>query len=566
MKSKFNILAIFFCCLKLTVSAQQMPVILHFTEVPSLINPAYTGYSGFSEIDLLYKKLWIGIPGTTESQFVNLQTFFPTYQIGIGFKLSNDINNFLGYTCGAANLAYRIRIRKDQHVSLGLAPTISFHRIYFDRLTAEDPYENTILERAENTSIFDLDFGFSYNWNNFNVGFAALQGLKGRGIFQTEIKGNSLIFNHIRHFQAMSSYQINLTHPDWKLKPAIIVYSPQGQKSLWAIAFEASYQEKVTFTPVLLPQTAAGIKTGMLLDNQLKLGYAFELPFTGILNITGPTHEIMLGYRFGKLFKSSRENEILADLKKVRNQSKKNTRLIEKAANDSSNLKKQFYKELKKIRLDQEKMISKIKRNIDQNQDSSQLMAIQEKFNRLKQDYAQNISLLKQQISHSSDSSSLYALQNELEEIQQQSRQRFKTLENLLQQNDSLHQNIMKYQQAVTDLQVVIRDVQISLQDSLDPVQLKTDYYAVIGAFKTMKYAKIFQHGIRKLLNINGTVLSKIQDQKEYFVVYCAKTTHYQENIKKLDIYKRRILLYEVSGYLGEGIHEPIIMEENENE
>ncbi len=538
------------------LEAQQLPVILNFSEAPSIINPAFAGYNGFSEVDILYKKLWMGIPGSSESQIFNVHTFIKPHRIGLGFKVTNDINNFLGYTGATANLSYLIPVSENSGVRVGLAPSFSFHRIYFDRLKADDPYEEIILERAENASIFDVDFGVGYYTEKFSIGLAVLQMVNGSANFKTEETGKILRYSHLRHFHLMSTYKLKLPTPYWNLQPEFFAYSPQGLKSLMGVALKAIYKDQFSIAPTYTHEVSIGAKVGVVLDKQFKLNYAVDLPTTAIKNVAKPSHEITIGYRFGKHFKESREQQILEELKLMEKETTRRfDQMDELIQKDTAEINRKIREQITLLNATEPSRLDQLDQKLSSpvTQDSLQLQELIRKElenYRLENTEAQEkIEELSKAVDTIPTSQSYI---HEIEEFKQENLRQRALIEQMIKKSDSINADIMLYKSLVMDLEGVIRDVQLALVDSINPAVLQTEFYQILGAFKTHKYARIFQRGIKRQFDINGTIKNAYQGNKEYFVVYAAITEKLKVHAEQLDIYKRRILLYEYHGFVEE--------------
>lgn len=534
-----------------TARAQQIPAISQFYLQPFFVNPSYAGYSGFLELSALYKKQWSGIPGAPEDQMLSFSGFLPDQHLGIGLLLRNEVNNFLGNTSIAMAFSYHLTVAENHKIRFGISPKVSFHRIYFDRLTAEDPYESTILERTENASVFDGDFGMSYTFGGLNIGFAAQNIMQSNMIFQTEEKSRQLVISQIRHFNVTASYRVPV-HPYWDLQPGIEVYSVQGLKSTVEGSVTGMYKDMLWAGVHYRAEAAAGMSLGVLVDNTLTFSYHYEYPVSAINKIAKDSHEILLTFRFGAKKAMEKEAEMLRAIDRLSAENKEQYALINSRFNDSdvsmSELIQQKMDSMKQV---QDQQMEILMTDIRKASKDSVFIAQQvaEKLDAYRAQSNKNVQDLETMTLHADSLPHSFELLKDINELKKENEEQFALIRNLISVNDSLQNDVRLYNETVADLEGVIRAVQLSLEDSLSPVNLHSDYYEVIGAFKTFKYAKLFQRGVRRDHRISSTIVSQVRDKKEYFVVYAAKTEALETVLLEIEQYKRKMLLYEIHGF-----------------
>ena len=534
----------------LKTNAQQIPNLMHYYENPSFINPSFAGNTGYSEAYLLYKKLLVGVPGTFETQLFNVHTYLPKYKLGLGFKINNDVNNFLGHTRSSFDISYKITLNQYNSISFGLSPTVSFHRIHFDRLKAENPYEPIILERGENTSIFDTDFGFNYRNRYLTIGFAAIQLLNQNALLQTEEKNKNIYYRHVRHFHFGMQYRYSLGATPWAFEPGVFVFSPQGQESLISASAKAYFKDVAWVSGHYLHETSVGIKTGIRIDDQFLLSYFFEMPTTQLQKLGHLSHEIMIGFQFGKTKREAVKQKAVTKLARVR---KKNAddEFIEKLVENDTLSFSDLQEKISQLKVTQQEQYDEINAGSSfAPADTRQIKNfIEEELNKYRRENSDN---LKEIESIEAMADSLPAnndIHREIYKLRQENLLQSKLIDELISRSDSMAMNMAVYEQNLKNLELVIRDIQLSLKDTLSPVNINSNAYKVIGGFKTLKYAKIFQREVKRKFSINSAVTNVYKDENEYFIVHAVNNELLQDNQEDIEMYMRRIQLYEVHNF-----------------
>ena len=525
-------------------NAQQIPNLMHYYENPAFINPAFTGHSGYSEAYLLYKKLLVGIPGTFETQFFNVHTFIPKYRLGVGFRLNNDVNNFIGHTRSSFDVSYKIPLDEQHAISFGLSPTFSFHRIHFDRLKADNPYETVILERAENTSIFDTDFGFNYRNKNLTLGFAALQLFNKNAILQTEEKESNIYYRHLRHFHLGIQYKYNIGATPWAFEPGAFLFSPQGQTSLMAASAKAYYKDVAWISGHYVHDASVGLKTGFRIDNQFIVSYFFEIPTTPLNQLGNLSHEMMIGFQFGKNKRDNTEQKLANKLKEIKEQ--KIASELERLSTQDTAAYTTLQEKIDEVKTQQEQSYDLVDKEYLP-ADSAQIrkLVLQE-LQKYREENLKNRETIASIEKVADSLPGNYEIQKEIYLLRKENQNQSKLIEQLLNKSDSMARYIASYQQSLDDLDMVIRDIQLSLEDSLSMQNINSGNYEVIGGFQTLKYAKIYQREVKREFGINSAVVKALKNKKEYFIVYAVKNELLIENEKDLEVFRRRYLLYEM--------------------
>ena len=108
MKRFFNLLALIFLAFT-GAYAQQSPVYSHYFVNPVLVNPSFTGTSGFTEFSLNYRNQWAGIDGAPSTVNAILQVPV-NRKLSFGLNLLNDSRGALSTYESAVMTSYHLPV------------------------------------------------------------------------------------------------------------------------------------------------------------------------------------------------------------------------------------------------------------------------------------------------------------------------------------------------------------------------------------------------------------------------------------------------------------------------
>ena len=285
-----------------SLKAQQDILVSHYMFNHLLLNPAYAGSKDYMMATLLYRKQWSGWKGAPESQVASLHGPLGLTNFGWGLQVNHDKIGVTDKTEAFLNASYHLPLTTRLKVSVGLRGGGSFYSyknsdlVYWDE---GDPAFN-----GDKVSKFLPNVG----WGTFLYSRKFYFGISTPTIISYDPLDNlsvnlndsgKTIPHQVRHYYATTGYAIEL-NPDVVLKPSILVkHTPNAPveydfnlnvllgKLIW---IGGSYRTGDSFVGLFEIQ----------LGKQLHLGYSYDFTFTDVKDYSSGSHEIMIGYDFGK--------------------------------------------------------------------------------------------------------------------------------------------------------------------------------------------------------------------------------------------------------------------------
>lgn len=290
-----------------------------FYAIPLYYNPAFAGANLNSRAVVAYRSQWAGLKGW-KGWAGSFDWYLKNSSSGIGLYFSNNFLSQLGYSqnSGMFQYAYRAKWKRDIRVSFGIGLGFNHYSwnpglgLMGDQLSkdpepvqSEDPLANS---GGLSAGMFDMQIGilfYSRTW------WAALSGLHPHSPTYTLANENSLE----PRINLSGGYRFELKKPvDYKgqeipvsLTPAVLIRS-QGNSSQLDLGL---YYHNPPFVlgawyrgipvPVtrlkVLNQDATTLLTGIK-QNNLTIGYSYDIPLNRVTGIFMGSHEITFTYEF----------------------------------------------------------------------------------------------------------------------------------------------------------------------------------------------------------------------------------------------------------------------------
>ena len=300
--------------IQLPLYAQQIPLFSQYFINPYLLNPAAAGAKSTPQAFFTYRKQFAGIPGSPETQALTIDGALRSKNVGLGLTAFNDITNIIGRVNIVGTYAYGVDLSRYQNLRFGLSAGILQNRIFFDRISADDPGDPGLLTNVDNRTTFDGNAGLIYSLDKLKVGFTVNQ------IFQNEITHEnaadfkSIDYNLVRHYIATFGYYLSLEE-NWDLQAIALLRTAQGLKPQFELTSVARYKDLAWLGTSYRYNVGMNFSLGAVLDEQFVIGYSFELATTSIRSFSNGSHEFTIGFRIGQGTNSpSRLREIVQEI------------------------------------------------------------------------------------------------------------------------------------------------------------------------------------------------------------------------------------------------------------
>jgi len=293
-----KLLSIFFVIVILlchhVLHAQDAPVFSQFFANPFQFNPSYAGHNGYTEVNIFYRKQWLGIENAPTVGAFNIQAPLGR-NVSLGLSGYSNKTILLNTNAALATFAYRVNLGARHSINFGISGGLSFNN--FDLNAVANLNDPALANVVQKSQFVNGQFGFNYQFRNFNIGLALPK------LFDSSpaslVTFEKVKFNAFRNQFASISYNFILN--DIQVTPTLLYRAIDNQpdQTQWEAMLIATYRKMIWIGASYRDGYGLTGFIGVALSS-FRLGYAYEHPTSSINKASSASHEIYFGARLGK--------------------------------------------------------------------------------------------------------------------------------------------------------------------------------------------------------------------------------------------------------------------------
>lgn len=275
----------------LNANAQQRPVVSQYMYNGMVLNPAYAGSTNEFNATFMHRDQWVNIDGAPSFQLLSAHTPLFSNKIGAGIMATRDqVGAHIDYGFYTA-YAYKIKMSHG-YLAMGLQGGFNNRVSDFSKITIRDP-DDPYLSGVNRKFSPNFGTGAYYYNKRMYLGVSIPYILK-NNVFAGDIIDSDS--RAPRYYYATGGIVFDLTSNIKLLPSALIRYQdnlPMGLDLNCNVIFEdvvyagISYRSGDSFT----------LLTQLVLNENIRIGYAYDMITSNLTQYTNGTHEIMLNYR-----------------------------------------------------------------------------------------------------------------------------------------------------------------------------------------------------------------------------------------------------------------------------
>ncbi len=289
-----------------------MPLYSQYVMNGYLLNPAMTGYDGYTSFNLTARQQWLGIKDApanrsfsghtrllkknhvVKSRSVNSRSLKSSTKgrVGLGGFIFNDHNGAVDRTGIQGSYAYHIFVKETQF-SFGLSVGVFQFKIA-DDLTFNDEGDEVAMNFQRVIYVPDANLGFYVSDPRYYAGISVNQ------LFQSYLKiGNRQFeeYKMVRHYYLHGGYNFELRN-NFSLKPNMLFKATEQKTFQLDIGGRIDYNDDY-WAGVVYRTNGTLIFLAGVRVSQLYIGYAFDYMFGSIQPYTYGSHELVLALKLG---------------------------------------------------------------------------------------------------------------------------------------------------------------------------------------------------------------------------------------------------------------------------
>ena len=277
---------------------QQAPQFTQYMYNTQTINPGYTGSRGVMGISAFHRSQWAGIDGAPETQSLTLGT--PVGEnVGLGLSVVNDrIGNGTNSTTDfGVDFSYAIRTSKEAKLSFGLNAGARLINTDFNNLRFFQPnFNGNALASTDQNFAPNLGVGAYYYTSNFYMGLSVPRVLTTDSFDLGNDSDTFLVQDALRVYGTIG--WVTELAPNWKLKPAILVNTANGEPLNVDLSANFRYDEKLVLGASYRWAASVSLLTAFQFTDQILIGLAYDRETTALggLQFNDGSFEVFLRY------------------------------------------------------------------------------------------------------------------------------------------------------------------------------------------------------------------------------------------------------------------------------
>ncbi|WP_436516172.1 PorP/SprF family type IX secretion system membrane protein [Ekhidna sp. To15] len=282
--------------LTLTVScalAQQRPVMSTYMFNGLALNPAYAGSLNILSASFLHRKQWINVDGAPVSNILAVHSSFYGNQIGLGLQASQDVIGVHKESAMYVSGAYKIKTSAGI-LAMGLSGGFDNRRSDFTQLNILNQEDELL---TGTPTRFTPNFGTGIYFANprMYVGISVPYILE-NSLYQVQADGTTSDAKESRYYYATGGLVLDINQ-SVKFSPSALIRYQEQSRLGWdlnaTIIFDGIAYAGVSYRS----GDAVVFLTQLILNENFRIGYAYDATVNALNNHSRGTHEIMLNYR-----------------------------------------------------------------------------------------------------------------------------------------------------------------------------------------------------------------------------------------------------------------------------
>jgi type IX secretion system PorP/SprF family membrane protein len=262
------------------------------------VNPGYAGSREVLGLNFFQRNQWVGLRGAPKTTSLSLDQSISEGKIGLGIQMFSDqlgveeasgINGFL---------SSRIKVSENGILSAGLS--LGFMNYQFNsldvlnRIRTDDNVFVTVIPSQWNPSV---GFGLYYNTDQFYMGISSPSLLKSR-LAKYENFASGIQKTDDFHLFTTMGYVIKINE-EVNLKPSTMIKMVSGAPIEFDFNTNVWLKDMIGLGVSYRTGDAVLGMAEIQASRNLRIGYAYDMPFSPLKAYTRGSHEIMIRYEWG---------------------------------------------------------------------------------------------------------------------------------------------------------------------------------------------------------------------------------------------------------------------------
>ena len=272
-----------------------------------VINPAYVGYREALSITAHHRSQWIGFKGAPSTQTVSIYSPLKKAELAVGAVLMHDKIGPSRETDLQFDLAYRVRLSNKATLSFGTKVSAGLYQInlagleissdYYHLLNQTVPTDEMFLNNTSSLILPNIGFGAYYYKKLYFLGISSPKMLRHK-LEKKDSFNYELLEGRTEPTLYIQGGYIFEIDKDFKIQPTgIIKATPNAPLSIGAFV-SAILVDDIKVGVFYHVKETAGALIQYQINDQIRLGYSFDVATNRLISTNFGSHEVMFNYLF----------------------------------------------------------------------------------------------------------------------------------------------------------------------------------------------------------------------------------------------------------------------------
>jgi len=287
-----------------SAKGQQDPLYTQYMESLLTLNPAYAGSKECLNVMAVSRNQWVAMPDAPVTRSIAAHSPVAD-NMGLGLSLISDQIGPVSQTGMYIDYSYTLKFRNHNKLAFGLKGGVNFYEAGLSDLTTIDADDPVYANDVSRSFLPNVGVGAFFHAERYYFGLSIPK------LIENEIteNGNSVqnISREKIHLFFMAGYVFDLTRMV-KFKPSILTNYIMSAPISLTINTNFLFYDKFWLGAMYRIGDSFGGLFQLQVNDQLKVGYSYDLSINQLGAYNSGTHEIMLSYDFdfGKRKRSHR--------------------------------------------------------------------------------------------------------------------------------------------------------------------------------------------------------------------------------------------------------------------
>lgn len=275
------------------IFAQQDPMFTQYMFNTLAVNPGYAGSRGALNITGLYRNQWVGIDGAPTTQNLYAHTPIINKNMAVGLSIVNDKIGPLNQTMMYGDYSYTIKVTEKSKLAFGLKAGVNIIKGKYTEVDITTPNDDAFATNINYKPLPNFGFGMYYHSERWYVGLSTPKLLENK--IEATIDYTKL--SERRHFFLIAGYVFDINETV-KFKPSTLIKVTAGAPVSIDLTANFLFHDRIWLGASYRVSDSFSALLQLQLNDQLRLGYAYDYTLSKLSKYNYGTHEIMLSYDF----------------------------------------------------------------------------------------------------------------------------------------------------------------------------------------------------------------------------------------------------------------------------